>query len=256
MALDFPSSPTNGQVFGDYTYDSTAGGWRSSKLEATGVPAGGTANQLLSKVNSTDYNTQWITAVPIANGGTGGTSGAGLVPVVPTSVSSTGGTVSYNSATGKITATGSNTAIVVDGVFSSTYTNYRVVISDTVGTDYMSFRSVNAGTVLTTSSYSWQNLGAQAGVVYSASGFNSAADTRMQMSAMAGANSSRAFDVFAPFISSQNTSIIGHGRWSTASPTMWTFTGAVNTASTTTGFQLFVVTGTFAATISVYGYKD
>lgn len=59
MALDFPSSPTNGQVFGDYTYDSTAGGWRSSKLEATGLPTGGTAGQFLTKNSATDYDTQW-----------------------------------------------------------------------------------------------------------------------------------------------------------------------------------------------------
>jgi hypothetical protein len=33
MALDFPSSPTNGQVYGDYTYDGTAGVWRATTLQ-------------------------------------------------------------------------------------------------------------------------------------------------------------------------------------------------------------------------------
>lgn len=32
-ALNFPSSPTNGQVYGDYTYDSTAGVWRATTLQ-------------------------------------------------------------------------------------------------------------------------------------------------------------------------------------------------------------------------------
>lgn len=36
-----------------------------------GVPAGGTAGQILSKVNATDYNTQWINA-PTGGGGGGG----------------------------------------------------------------------------------------------------------------------------------------------------------------------------------------
>lgn len=225
------------------------------KLANSSVTVNGNA---ITLGGSGDVTASQITSgtLPIAQGGSGVVTGAGLVPIIPSSVSSTGGTVSYNSTTGKITATGSNTAIVVNGVFSSTYTNYRVVMNDTVGADYMSFRSVNAGTVLTSNSYSWQNIGAQLGTIYYASGFNSASDTRFQMSAVTNASSSRAFDVFAPFISSINTSIVGHGRWSTASPTMWTFTGGLLTASTTTGFQLSVASGTFASTISVYGYKD
>lgn len=40
MAIDFPSSPTNGQIFGNYTYDSTIPGWRKSPELAAGMPAG------------------------------------------------------------------------------------------------------------------------------------------------------------------------------------------------------------------------
>jgi hypothetical protein len=152
MALDFPSSPTNGQVFGDYTYDSTAGGWRSSKLEATGVPAGGTANQLLSKVTSTDYDTQWITALPIANGGTGLTTGSGLAIVIPTSA--TTGTVG---ATGTVTWT-SQTSISVNGCFTSAYTRYRIFVdyntASMTGTD-ATWVLRNAGTNVTASNYNY-----------------------------------------------------------------------------------------------------
>jgi len=152
MALDFPSSPTNGQVFGDYTYDSTAGGWRSSKLEATGVPAGGTANQLLSKVNSTDYNTQWITAVPIANGGTGVETGAGITPIIPTSA--TTGSVG---ATGTVTFS-AQTSISVNGCFTSAYTRYRVFVDFTTtnmtGTN-TTWVLRSSGSNNTTSNYSY-----------------------------------------------------------------------------------------------------
>lgn len=40
MALDFPSSPTNGQVYGTYTYDSVVGVWRTTPDLASGLPAG------------------------------------------------------------------------------------------------------------------------------------------------------------------------------------------------------------------------
>jgi hypothetical protein len=63
MALDFPSSPADGDVYGNYVYDSSAGAWRYGALLLAGLPAGGTANQVLSKIDSADYNAQW-TAIP------------------------------------------------------------------------------------------------------------------------------------------------------------------------------------------------
>lgn len=40
VAIDFPSSPTNGQVFGNYTYDSVVGVWRATTQATPGLPAG------------------------------------------------------------------------------------------------------------------------------------------------------------------------------------------------------------------------
>jgi hypothetical protein len=40
MALDFPSSPSDGDVFGSYTYDATRGAWRATPAPAAGLPAG------------------------------------------------------------------------------------------------------------------------------------------------------------------------------------------------------------------------
>jgi microcystin-dependent protein len=67
MALDFPSSPVNGQTFGNYTYDSTAGAWRSSSV-VSGVPSGcmmqflGTVTQTVSGgvATATGAPTGWI----------------------------------------------------------------------------------------------------------------------------------------------------------------------------------------------------
>ena len=40
MALNFPTNPVGGQVFGNFTYDSTFKVWRSTPDVASGLPAG------------------------------------------------------------------------------------------------------------------------------------------------------------------------------------------------------------------------
>ena len=40
MAIDFPTSPVNGQIFGTHTYDSSVPGWRKTPETASGLPAG------------------------------------------------------------------------------------------------------------------------------------------------------------------------------------------------------------------------
>jgi hypothetical protein len=67
-AIDFPDSPTVGQLFtvGDVTWEWTGSVWQGLGTptpgpEGPGVAAGGTAGQLLAKVDSTDYNTAWVT---------------------------------------------------------------------------------------------------------------------------------------------------------------------------------------------------
>ena len=40
MAIDFPSDPSHGDVFGAFTYDENVPGWRSTPESASGMPAG------------------------------------------------------------------------------------------------------------------------------------------------------------------------------------------------------------------------
>lgn len=194
MALDFPTSPINGQVYGDYTYDSTAGAWRSSALYSVGLPAGGTANQFLTKIDGTNYNTQWSTTLGVANGGTGATDltsgaylkGAGTSAItaqtgIPatditsgalaiarggtgvttgaglTPIIPTSATTGTVGATGTVTFTG-QTSISVNGCFTSSYTYYRF-FTDFTTTNMTGTNTVwvmrASGTNNTTSNYSF-----------------------------------------------------------------------------------------------------
>ena len=40
MALNFPNSPSDGDVFGSHTYDGVTGAWRTTPASTTGLPAG------------------------------------------------------------------------------------------------------------------------------------------------------------------------------------------------------------------------
>jgi hypothetical protein len=62
-------NPTNTYSLGSSTYQWNVGYFKSIYLNGSlltpngggGVPSGGTAGQILTKIDSTDYNTQWVT---------------------------------------------------------------------------------------------------------------------------------------------------------------------------------------------------
>jgi hypothetical protein len=62
-AIDFPNSPTVGQLFtvGDVTWEWTGSVWQGlgTAVAGPGVAAGGTDGQVLTKTSSTDYATAW-----------------------------------------------------------------------------------------------------------------------------------------------------------------------------------------------------
>lgn len=154
-ALDFPNSPTNGQVFGGYIYDSTKGAWRVSPTTAAAVissptaPSSPVAGNIWFNTNDGVFfvyyadgdSSQWIElksntsigstvpprvdALETANATT---NKSGLVPIVPTSVTLGSGT-STISSNGQVTFT-SASSVSLNGVFSSTYRNYKIVMSE------------------------------------------------------------------------------------------------------------------------------
>lgn len=121
MAIDFPSNPTNGQVYGNYIYDSSITAWRNVNTD-TGI---GTLNAM------------------------------GLKNVVPTSVVVGSGSATTN-ANGTVTFSGAS-SISLNGVFTTTYQNYRVIFtpsgSSAQNTVYLRMRA--SGVDTSSSSYNF-----------------------------------------------------------------------------------------------------
>jgi len=86
MPLDFPSSPTNGQVYGNYYYDSSIGAWRNvgskdglsqrlTAVETTGYRYNGSLYYTGSGT-FTKANYPWLRAIKVRLVGGGGGSGS------------------------------------------------------------------------------------------------------------------------------------------------------------------------------------
>jgi hypothetical protein len=81
---------------------------------------------------------------------------SGLIPVIPTSVTASSGSGSFNSTTGTITFTGA-TGITINGVFTSAYKNYFIDINftDSSSSTGVYSRLCTGGTPNTGSIYSY-----------------------------------------------------------------------------------------------------
>lgn len=150
-ALDFPSSPTNGQVFGQYVYDSTKGAWRvSADLLASATPSPtapvnpvsgdlwfNTNDGVMFMYLNDGNSSQWVEVK--SNTASGSTVAArvdaleakpsGLVAITPTSIAVGSGTATV-SGSSLVTFTGA-TNIKLNGVFTSQYKSYRIVLDVT-----------------------------------------------------------------------------------------------------------------------------
>lgn len=155
MAIDFPSSPADGDIYQGYIWDDAKNAWRSRQVNSSAVitspttPTGATAGDLW--FNSNDgtlyvYYNDGITSQWIENRSEIATSKIGLVPVIPTSVSISAGTASVNSV-GKISMSGVSN-ITINGAFSSSFRNYMIFFNYSYGTGaaWTSFRWRGSGT--------------------------------------------------------------------------------------------------------------
>lgn len=141
-ALDFPATPTNGQVYtqdgSSWTYDSTKGAWRSSPYEP-----GAAITSVTAPTNPQNgdiwFDTDDGTMYVYYNDGTSSqwtemrsqiaTSQVGLVPIVPPTVNVSGGTATANTL-GQIDFNAVS-SISINNVFSSRYDSYKILFRTT-----------------------------------------------------------------------------------------------------------------------------
>ena len=207
-------------------------------------------NKFLTQVSAS------TTYAPVAAGG--------LVQIVPTSISATGGSGSI-SATGAVSFT-SASSISLNGVFSSTYDNYRIIInansSSTSGIGQL-IRLRASGADNSSSNYRWSNLyifDSSTTPTVSGGGSNG-----LTTSFYCGTNSSTAgytgeivINISNPF-ASKNTAVLFQSASYDQTGVRGTFETGGGTMSVTTsytGFTLVPNSVNITGTVSVYGYRN
>lgn len=221
MALDFPASPTNGQKYGQFVYDSALPGWRN--------------------VNTTEANT----LVQV-----------GLVPVIPTGVSVGSGSATI-SPTGVVTYTGAN-YVMVNGIFSSAYDHYQIIFrpNGMSTSDYIYTRFCTGGTANNSSVYSTTGLYSQ-GATYGIVGNSATLNSFTRLGYSYGDNTSTMFlDIFNPYVAASKTQAFYKSSYATTSHTINTGTYVFGANASFDGI-LFgnETTGNSTGVIQIFGYR-
>ena len=190
--------------------------------------------------------------VAVANGGTGATTGAGLVPIIPT-----GGTYGSVSANGLITFT---TGVRADGIFTSNYDSYRIILNVTSASasDYLYFRFCTGGTANSTSSYYNGSMFTQSGTVASWSNGNNVNSYSGRVGYFLNDGATSAiFDIHGPFGTATKTNTLFQSKYSATGVT--SITGGV-VFNGTTSFDGILFGGEAGSgqpngTMQVLGYR-
>lgn len=272
MALNFPSSPTDGQAYGNFIYSLSKGAWQAKPL-TPGVATPSTVPPSSPKNGDEWFNTndgslyiyyndgdtaQWVQVKSDATlSSTIGTrleaveaKPTGLVSIIPTSVTIASGTSSYNS-TGVVTFDAAS-SVRLNGVFSSNYQDYRVQyrLNTSASTRPLCRFSKN-GIDSSTSVYATANITYTQSTVY-AGGATSAA---MYPNSTVGVTTHSAeFTIYKPFDATAYTMAYSTGIGGYEGGR----TGSVRhlIADTWDGFTVLPETGgTISGTIRVYGYR-
>lgn len=279
MALDFPSSPTNGQVYGNFIWSSAKGAWQAKPITgkvttsatAPSAPSNGdewfNTNDGNIYVYYTDVDgSQWVQVSSDAT--LSSTLGnrvtaleakpSGVVAIRPTSVTVSGGTATI-SGNGRVAFTAGTTGLTLNGVFSSAYRNYRVIATGfkaaSAANDFLYYRLTASGTEASTNYYqasvafamsngALQNLGGTGATAFMAS--------RIYTS---GAYFSCTGDLFNPFLASY-TMYNGQGYGTTSGDDQQLVTSGLNFNNTSyDGLKILPTGASISGEISIYGYN-
>lgn len=223
MAIDFPSSPTNGQTFGNWIYDSAITAWRNVK---------------------TDSGVSTLNAMGVKN-------------IVPSSVVVGSGSATTN-VNGLVTYS-SVSSISLNGVFSSSYKHYKIKISATGGsaqnTVYMRMRA--SGTDLATNNYNFASTAmrdSNTSFGLSGTGLSAFWLNYHNGPATGQGTGSTTVELFNP--KETYTSATWSSRGSDATSALFLTGGGTLYSGNYDGFTIFPSTGTFSGSISIYGYSN
>jgi hypothetical protein len=180
----------------------------------------------------------------------------GLVKVIPTSVSSAGGTAATLAANGTVTIGTGNTSVTVSGAFSSLYDAYKIVISGGTGSVAMDLQLSLTGS----------STGYYSGLMYVAYGSIGTVNAQGVGSGNAaswiyagnGGTSTLGMnvDLNGPYLAKVTGMSGGDVVVNTSGSVAFT-SGFHNVATSYTGFTVTASTGTMTGgTIRVYGYRN
>lgn len=224
MAIDFPSNPTNGQVYSNWIYDSSITAWRNVNTD-TGI---GTLNAM------------------------------GLKNVVPTSVVVDSGSATVN-ANGFIEFSGA-TALKLNGVFSATYNSYKIIFSQqsASATNDLYVRLRASGTDLSASYYANGTL-ATASTISGVDLVNISQWTVNALHSGTGiSHASTTMEVIQPFLPKPTTFQSKGGSWTSTQNKTFNLAGFNSNTSAYDGITFFPSGAgtTMGGNIQVFGYTD
>lgn len=187
--------------------------------------------------------------------GTAWTGITALTPVIPTSVTVTGGTGTFSTSTGTVTATGVND-VMLNGVFTSKYNAYRVLFQGSATTNsFLKAKFSTGGTVNSSANYaSSVTRNSYAAGTFGTYGFGTA-DTYFTIGDIVptspNVSSTLIMDIGSPFTAAY-TSMTSH---SAREDYFFVFGGNYKATTSFDGIWFAPSTTPMTVTITVYGYN-
>lgn len=276
MALNFPSSPTNGQQYQNWIYDSAKGAWEAKPLEAMAATPSATA-PLTPQSGDMWYNTndggvyvyyndgntsQWVQmksdatlSSTLGERTTTLENKLGLSRIIPPTVNFSGGSATANSL-GTISFT-AVTSLSLNDVFSSAYTNYQIVYSGVAaatGLQSLQFRLRTTSDAAT--NYYFSNL--RTYVSGTTATFSSSGSTTFMLFGILDdqRRNSGSFSIHNPNIALP-TSLSGTFIGADSTNNFAAYGGGFHAGSTQyTGFTIYPGGSSMTGTIQVFGYNS
>jgi hypothetical protein len=296
-AIDFPNSPEVDDLFtqGDITWQWDGTVWRGLGTTATGpagvaisddepesnqvlwldtdeepdvpVPAGGSAGQLLAKVDSTDYNTQWKTSDGVrsfANSAARGSAIPSPTLGMYTHLEDAPARTEFWNGSAWVSPSGltligdfpftSSTLVRINSVFTAKYDNYlvRVQVNSSTANSVLTGRYLTAvDTQTTTSSYFRRGFFSS---ISTLSNYAGDSETSYLAGVVQSSSSSSELWISNPFNATrtiQRAQIVDN-----ADLVLYSTAIIENTTRSFTGLQIVPNTGSITGTVKVYGYRN